>query len=161
MKTNLSWKKGVFSNLYKVYSNDQQIGKLKDRTLSQTANGELNGKEYTFKTKGFFKQSTEIIDCAESKVIGRIKYNSWMTKAVISVNGKTINWKYDNLWQTRWRIFNSEGIEIKFSSSLSNGQIESNIDDGLLLLTGLFIINYHQAAIVGFTAAFASAMLTN
>jgi hypothetical protein len=41
--------------------------KLKDKTFSQTVNGELNGKEYTFKTKGFIKQHTEIIDSLKNR----------------------------------------------------------------------------------------------
>jgi len=143
MQTKLTWKKNFFSNLYGIYSNGQQVGKLKDKTFSQIANGELNGKEYTFKTKGFFKQQTEIIDNSENKVIGEIIYNNWMTKATISIDNKTINWKYDNIWNTKWSIFNSEGIKIQYSGSSTSGQIDSNIDDALLLLSGLFVTNYY------------------
>lgn len=155
MQTKLRWKKKIFSNLYNIYSNGQQIGKLKDKTFSQTATGELNGKEYTFKTKGFFKQHTEIIDNLENKVIGEIKYNNWMTKATISVDNKTINWKYDNLWNTKWSIFNSEGIKIQYSGSSTSGQIDSNIDDALFLLSGLFVTNYYwQMTIAVLVAVF-------
>lgn len=143
METKLKWKKNFFSNLYGIYSNGQQIGQLKDKPFSQTANGEFNGKEYIFKTRGFLKQHTEIIDSSENKVIGQITYNNWMTKAIISIDNKTINWKYDNLWNSKWSIFNSEGINIKYSGSSSSGQIDSNIDDALLLLTGLFVTNYY------------------
>ena len=62
---------------------------------------------------------------------------------------------YDNLWNTRWSIFNSEWIDIKYSGSLTSGQIDSNIDDALLLLSGLFVTNYYwQMTIVIFIAAF-------
>jgi len=155
MRTNLKWEKGFFSNLYNIYSNGQQIGKLKDKTFTQTANGELNGEKYTFKTKGLFKQHTEIIDSLENKVIGEITYNNWMTKATISINGKTINWKYDNLWNTKWSISNSEGINIKYSGSSLSGQIDSNTDNSLILLSGLYVTNYYwHMAIVIFVAAF-------
>jgi len=155
MQTKLRWKKGLFSNLYSIYSNGQQIGKLKDRSFSQTANGELNGKEYTFKTKGFFKQHTDIIDNLENKVIGVITYNNWMTKATISVANKTIHWKYDNLWNTKWSIFNSEGIKIQYTGSSTSGEIDSNIDDALLFLSGLYVTNYYwQMTIVVLVAVF-------
>ena len=155
MQTKIRWKKELFSNLYSIYSNGQQIGKLKDKTFFQTANGELNGKKYTFKTKGFFKQHTEIIDNLENKVIGEITYNNWMTKATISVANKTINWKYDNLWNTKWSIFNSEGIKIQYSGSSTSGQIDSNIDDALLLLSGLYVTNYYwQMTVVVLVAVF-------
>ena len=103
----------------------------------------LNGKKYTFKTKGFFKQHTEIIDSSVNKVIGEITYNNLMTKATIVVDNKKINWKYDNLWNTKWSIYNSEGVNIKYSGSSTSGQINSNIDDALLLLSGLFVTNYY------------------
>ncbi len=143
MQTKLSWKKGVFSNLYKIYSNGEQIGNLRDKSFSQSGIGVLDNKEYLFQTKGFFKQKTQIIDTADNKIVGEINYNKWMTKATITIDDKTINWKYVNLWATKWIIFNSEGINIKYSGSSSGGQIDSNVDDSLLLLSGLFVTNYY------------------
>lgn len=155
MQTNIRWEKDFFSNLYNIYSNSQQIGKLKNKPFSQTASGELNGKEYIFKTKGFLQQRTEIIDSIEDKVVGEITYNNWMTKATITVANKTIGWKYDNFWNTKWSIFSSEGINIKYSGSSTNGQIDSNIDDALLLLCGLFVTNYYwQMTVAVFIAVF-------
>ncbi len=86
MKTNLRWEKKILSSTYSIYSDNQLIGKLKDKTFSQSADGELNGKKYTFRTKGLFKQHTEILDKAENKIIGEITYNTWMTKASLFLN---------------------------------------------------------------------------
>jgi len=161
MQTKLRWKKHLFSNLYTIYSDGQQIGILKDKTFSQTANGLLNGKAYTFKTTGFFRQRTEIINSLENKLIGVITYNNWMTKALIFANNETINWQYDNLWNTKWSIFSSEGGIIKYSGSSTSGQIDSNIDDELLLLSGLFVVNYYwQMTIAVLVAVFVPVWLT-
>ncbi len=46
MKLSLLWKKGLFSNLYKIYSDGEIIGNLKDKSFSQSANGVFKGKEY-------------------------------------------------------------------------------------------------------------------
>ena len=155
MQTNLKWKKGIFSSTYNIYSQGQFIGKLKNSSFSQIAEGEINGKKYTFITKGFFNQQTEIHDTINNRVIGNITYNGWMTKATLSILDKKINWKYDNLWNTKWSIFDSEGIKIKYSGSSLKGQIESNTDDDLLLLTGLFVINYYwQITIIIIFVAF-------
>lgn len=143
MKTSYSWTKGFFSNLYSIYYNGGLIGNLKDKSFSQTAQGEVNGKEYIFKTKGFLKQHTEIIDSSENRIIGEITYNSWMTKAKITLKDKTINWKYDNAWNTKWSLFDSAGILMNFSGSSSKGQINANVDDELLILAGLFVTNYY------------------
>ena len=143
MKQNLKWKKQFFSSTYSIYIDRQMVGMLKDKTFSQTAIGELNGKEYTFKTKGFFKQNTEIIDNKENKVIGTITYSSWMTKATISLIDKSINWKYDNVWNTKWSLYDNNEIEIKYAGTSTSGQIDSNTDDAILLLSGLFVTNYY------------------
>ncbi|MBN2812612.1 MAG: hypothetical protein JXQ80_00975 [Bacteroidales bacterium] len=161
MQTKLTWKKNFFSNLYNIYANGQQIGNLKDKSFSQISNGEFNGKKYTFKTKGFFKQHTEIIDHVENSVIGEIIYNNWMTKATISIDKKSVNWKYDNVWNTKWSIFNSEGINIQYTGSSSKGQIDSNTDDALLLLSGLFVTNYYwQMTIAVLVAVFVPLWVT-
>lgn len=143
MHTNLRWEKGLFSKTYSIYTNNQLVGKLTDKIFSQSASGEMNGKEYTFRTKGLFKQHTEILDNKENRVIGEITYNSWMTKATLSVLGKMINWKYDNIWNTKWSIFDSEEININYTGSSMKGNIDSSTDDALLLLCGLFVTNYY------------------
>jgi hypothetical protein len=143
MITTFTWSKGIFSSLYQIYSNGEQVGNLKDKSFSQSAKGIFNGKEYIFKTNGFFKQSTDIIDCSDNKVIGRIEYSNWMTKAVISINNNTFYWKYDNIWNTKWTIFDSKGIIISFKGSSTSGQIDSNLDDASLILSGLFVTNYY------------------
>ena len=154
MQTNFKWKKGFFSSTYNIYSQGQIIGKLKNNSFSQIAEGEINGKKYKFITKGFFNQQTEIHDAINNKVIGNITYNGWMTKATLLILDKESKWKYDNLWNTKWSIFDSNGIEIKYSGSSSKGEINSNTDDDLLLLSGLFVTNYYwQITIIIIIAA--------
>ena len=149
MKNNLTWSKGLFSSLYQIYSNGKQHGNLVDKPFSRTTKGMFNGKEYLFRNTGFFNQKTEIVDCSDNNVIGEIDYNSWRNKATVSVNGRTYNWKYDNLWNTRWSISDSNGKSIKFNSSTTKGHIDAYTDDGLLVLSGLFVKNFYlQAAFV-------------
>jgi len=84
-----------------------------------------------------------------------------MTKASLSINDKRANWRYDNPWSTKWSIFNSEGIEIKYSGRSRKGQIESNSDDPLLLLSGLFVTNYYwQMTVVVLVAVFVPIWVT-
>ena len=143
MKKNLTWSKGLFTSIYQIYSNGKQLGNLIDKPFSRTIKGKFNGKEYLFQNSGFFNQYTEIVDCSDNKVIGGIEYNSWRSKAIVSVNGRKYNWKYDNLWSTQWSLSDSDGISVRFNSSTTKGQIDSNTDDGLLVLSGLFIKNYY------------------
>ena len=161
MKNSFRWKKRVFSSTYNIYSNGQVIGKLKDRIFSQAADGEINGKSYTFKTKGFFKQKTKIIDNKDNTIIGEITYNNWMTKAELSIHDQKSKWKYDNLWNTKWSIYKPDDIKIKYAGSSSKGQIDSNAKADLLLLSGLFITNYYwQMSIAVMIAVFVPIWMT-
>ncbi len=143
MKTRLTWKKGVFSNLYKIYDNGNLIGNLKDSSFSQSAKGSIRGRGYFFRTHGFFNPVTDIVDSTTNKTVGKIQYNSWRSKATITLNGETINWKYDNVWNTQWSLSDSDGTAMKFNSSTTRGQIDVRLDNDLLVLTGLFVKNYY------------------
>ena len=148
MITYLKWKKKIFSNLLSIYSNKQKVGELKNKCFSESAQGELNGKKYIFKTKGVFKQHTEIIDGEDNEVIGTITYNSWKSKATVSIGEKTLNWEYSNFWHTKWSVYNSNCLSIRYSASCSHGQIDSGTDDPLIILSGLYVSNYYSQTIM-------------
>jgi hypothetical protein len=160
MSTKLTWKKGFLSSCYTIYSHGQIIGNLKNRSFSYTADANLNGGKYTFQSKGVFKQETLVLD-KENKEIAQITYNNWMTKATIKSNNKVYYLKFDNMLNTKWRIFNAEGIEIKYSSSSTNGYIDSSTDDAALLLSGIFVSNYYiQTSVAVLIAVFVPIFMT-
>ncbi len=142
MHLSYQWKKDLLSYTYHIYKENQLIGSLTSKSFSQISEGILDGKSYTFVTKGFFNQNTDIIDSSSKNVIGHIDYNSSMTKATLTLSGKTIHWKYDNAWNTKWSITDESGTVINYAGSSGNGHFEANTDDALLLLCGLFVTNY-------------------
>ena len=143
MSVNLYWGKRPFFNTYQICSAYYPVGKLFYKTFSQKAFGELNGKKYAFKTSGFFKPVTRIIDNSTNKTVGSITYSNRMTTAIIEINGKKLNWKFNNWRNSKWQISKSDNILIKYDGSSTGGQIRSNSDDDLLLLSGLFVSNYY------------------
>ena len=143
MQQDYNWKKGVFSECYKIFNNEAQVGNLSNKSFSQTAHGELNEEKYTFKTCGFWKQQTQIIDNNENKIVGEITYNNWMNKASININGQKFDLKYDNIWNTKWSISSLNETQIRYNSSTTTGQIESKTDNQLLILSGLYVDNYY------------------
>lgn len=155
MKTFLIWKNRILTGTYTIYSNERIIGRIKNNCFSQSSEGELNGAKYIFKTRGLLKQHTQILDNQTNTMIGEILYNNWMTKATLSIRNKKAFWKYENMLNTKWSIFNSEGIRINYSGSSTNGRIESNLEDDLLLLSGLYVTSYYrQMTIAILIAAF-------
>lgn len=153
MKTILSWKRGAFSTTYQIYSGERSIGQLHNQSFKQTSQGRINKKRYAFKTKGVFKQETQILDGDSKKVLGNISYNSMMTKATIQLSDRTVFWKYDNGWQTKWRIFDDTHTLMKFAGKSTRGSIEYENADDLLVLTGLFVTNYYQQAMIAILVA--------
>lgn len=153
---NLSWKNGLFSNTTKIYSNDQLVGQLNHKTFSQTTECELNGEKYKFVSKGFFKVTTEIFGSSASQPQGEIKYGNWSSKATIALNGKSLDWKYDNMWNTKWHISDADGLEIEYAGSSNKGSITTNADSPMLILSGLYIYyHYYQISIAVFASLIA------
>lgn len=148
MKTILSWRKGFFTSNYEIFSDGKPLGLLKEQSFHQKAEGNLNGRIVAFKTSGFFKQETEITDTVLQKVIGKITFNSWKTKAEIELEGKKLVWKYDNAWNSKWSISDSTGTLARFISTSKGGDIEAVTFDEMMILTGLFITNYFRQTTV-------------
>jgi len=153
MNTNLKWGKSFLSNISRIYSNGRVIGNLDLRAFSNTDIGIVNGEKYFFRARGFFSRYTEIVDAKDYKVIGKITYSNWRSRATLTTVNKTANWKYDNVWHSRWSISSSSGNEIKYAGSSSRGRIESNTDDALLILSGLFVTNYYRQVSIAVVVA--------
>ncbi len=153
MNSTLRWKRSAFSPTCHIISGEESIGYLKNSSFKQISEGSIRDKKYQFRTKGLFKQETTIIDMEKGMEIGMISYNSWMTKATIRFADRVLNWKYDNGWQTRWSLFDDRGTLLKFSGGSSKGTIECKEDNDLFVLTGLFVTNYYQQALIVIIAA--------
>ncbi len=143
MNTKLNWRRRLFSNTCEIYSHGTPVGRLNENTWKHLAYGELNRKKYIFKTTGFFKQETMIINTDTQKSVGKITYNFWKTKAEINYFDRVMNWRYDNSWNTRWSIVDSSGVKFKYQGTHTKGTIDLEELDELLILTGLHIKNYY------------------
>lgn len=153
MKSLLTWKKGTFSSTCQISSGEEIIGELANYTFKQTAEGVIRNKRYLFRTKGLFKQETQIIDGENDQIIANITYNSWKSRATIQLTDRTLYWKYDNAWQSKWSLFDDQGILMKFAGGSSKGTIECEEDNDLLVLTGMFVTNYYQQAMIAVLVA--------
>lgn len=148
MATNLYWGKRPFLNTVQICSAYYPIGKLFYKTFSQGAQGELNGKSYSFNTSGFLKQRAEIIDNLSGKRIGRIIYSGRMNRASLFINGKNLNLNFCNWRNTKWQISDTKNVLINYEGTSTGGQIDSNTDNDLLVLTGIFIKSYYCKMVI-------------
>lgn len=149
MENSLRWERRIFSGTSNIFANGTIIGSLVNQQSAESTDGIINGKSYSFKTVGIFKQKTIIFDEKTSKAIGEITFNNWMNKAELIINNEKYSWKYDNIWKTKWSINKpNDGLITNFGS-ITSGQIYSDTDDGLLLLSGMFVNSlYHRMTVI-------------
>ncbi|MNY36214.1 hypothetical protein D3C86_1706890 [compost metagenome] len=105
-------------------------------------------------------KETEILD-SENKTVGEIKYSSWSNKAFLKLFENKLSWQYENMWNTKWKIKNTNGNYIEFNS---NGNIKADQinDNEFEILSGLFVYNrYQKAMIVVMIVIFTPIFLTN
>jgi hypothetical protein len=155
MPNQITWKNKWFSETCEFYSGETRVGELRNKTWSESATGRLKEKKCTFRTKGFFKQETLILDADRTTALGKITYNSWRSRALIDLGTKIYEWKYDNAWNTKWSITESGKKIIDYQGSSTRGRIIQEEENEILTLTGLYVTNYYrQAMIVLFIAVF-------
>ena len=153
METHYTWKTKFFSNNYEILQYDNQVGEIRNKAFTRTAEGELNGRRLSFETKGFFRQETRIVDLKDNSVVFDVAIGTWRSKASFNYNGKAYTWQYDNFWNTKFSISSENGPVIKYQTYNFGGDIVSYINDEVLILTGLLIKNYFRQRAASAAAA--------
>ena len=135
----LNWTSNVFLNSFKIYEQKEQIGYLKKVLFKKIFQAEIFGKQYTFISKGFYKQTTEIYD-SNNMLIGSVIHNGFIANSKIEINENITFWKYVSSFRTKWEICEdyTDEVLLKYNGFLKSGSIESGTNDGLLILIGLF-----------------------
>lgn len=140
----LNWKKGTFSSTYKLYAKGKEIGELVDKNFSSITIGSLLNRKFRFETKGFLKQTTDVIDVESNKKIGDITYNGFCSKATATFNNETFIWKYENIWNSKWSFNQREKALVIATLSSKGGTAVSRTEEAVYLITALFINNYYK-----------------
>jgi hypothetical protein len=153
METQYKWNTKFFRNNYEIFRYEEIAGELKRAGWKRRWNGELNGKKVLFEIKGFFDKDFIISNPDDNSLIGKIVFNTWRTKATITIHDKEYSWVFDNFFHSKWSISNENGSLVKYESHFKNGEINSYTDDAYLLLTGLFIRDYLQQRAAATAAA--------
>jgi hypothetical protein len=142
METQFKWKAKFFNNKYEIFQYDNIAGTLSGSGWKRTSSGDMRGKKVQFENKGFFKQEFLITDPISSSVLGNIVFNTWRTKATITLQNKVYNFQFENFFHSKWSITNENGNLIRYHAQLKQGDIISYTDNETLILTGLYIRDY-------------------
>lgn len=144
----LTWTKGIFDSSYQIFADGKIRNTLFFNTWKNEARGIGQDKSYYFKTSGLFNGHTQILN-ENNEIIGTIAYQSLKSNAMLTMTtGEQYMWQHTNNWHSRWEISNREDILISYTSSTSSGTIETNTDDELLLICGLFVREYYMRSFI-------------
>ncbi|MNK94111.1 hypothetical protein D3C87_1143030 [compost metagenome] len=149
MEQVLYWRKGLFDSNYQVFDQQQLKFSMNFSSWQNSAIATTQSGIYLLKSEGFSKPETRILN-NQNETLATITYDWLGFKAkVVFASGETLDWRYQNSWLSRWSLNNLKDKQILFSASAGNGNIHSNVNDDMLVLTGLFIREYYSRLLFG------------
>lgn len=155
MDSKFNWSKKWISSKYEVFKEGKPIGYLIPKPFSNSATGRIGDYNILFQTRGFLNQRTEIIDVRTGLIIGEISYNTWKTKASIMLSEEVLDWRSLNWINTKWGISKDSKYLVNSWNRMFSGDIQSQCDNPLHILIGLFISEYFNRSFVAiFTVLF-------
>ncbi len=141
----ISWKKSIWSCVTQIFKGSTRIGSLKNKLFSLSMEGSLEGSKLQFKMVSPTKAS--IIDLDSEQTIGQIQFNLWYPNAKINMGMETFKWKYSNWKETKWKVIGGNKT-IEFCGFGEKGKINSQQNNPILLLTGLYVSIIYQQWVV-------------
>jgi len=152
MEIQYFWKTRFFSSRYEIYRFETPDGELQ-RAGWRKKTGELGGKKVLFEVKGFFGRDLMINDPDSGTRIGNILFNTWKTSATITLSGRQYYWERKGFFRKEFTISDENNVLITYTTHFKSGEIVSNADNEILVLTGLYIREYLRQAEAAAAAA--------
>lgn len=142
MKNKFNWTQQKIKKIISIQAASSNIGKITFLRNNLTTEGEINNNSFTIKSRGHLNLYSDIIDKETQSIAGTIKGSFWTSKSTIDLQGKQYLFKYNSIWCKAWKVFSSkEETLIDYTKLKEGGEIESNTENNMLLLIGLYIAN--------------------
>jgi hypothetical protein len=146
----INWRSNWLNGNFQLFADGIQKGMITFETWRSDAESMFDDKNYFFSNVGFWQSRTNVIDRKTNELVAVITYDSWKSKAVISLkSGQQYEWKSTGIWKSQFTVSNYNDEHIMYSPSSYSGAISSDTDNELLILAGLFIKQiYNKRAVV-------------
>lgn len=129
----LSWKKDRLISDYDLFIDGQLVGDIRSKSLSATFYVEFKGKKFFLETEGLSQRKLLVIDMQDRKTIGEIKFSLMGYKANISLLGNSYTWKFNNMFYTKWSIYNESMKPIISSKKFKGDSLTVSTEKEILL----------------------------
>ncbi len=153
MMNNIShWRKNMFCAQYKLYSDEDRVGKLQNIGYCYSALGQWKDTRYKFKVTGILHQYVEVQDLIDGSVVDNISFSCWWPKASIRMGDQYWDWRFTD-WFFHAFLMTSEREKIYFESDQKGGEVFGNSENTLAVMSGLFVLNYYRQMMIIYIAA--------
>lgn len=144
MEYNFNWNKSTFDSKYQVFAQGLLKYALNFGTWNNTAIATTQTGIYLFKSNGVFNPESMLLD-NKNEVRAAIKFNLLSLNATVKfIGGDEFMFLYQKNWITEWSLNNGKEKQVFYSAKTGAGLVNSNIDDELVILTGLYIREYYS-----------------
>ena len=136
----INWTSDWFNGNYQLFVDGVQKGALTFEMWWSNAYTSFEDKNFSFQNTGFWQSTTTVTDRKTNEVVAIITYDSWKSKAIISLkSGEQYEWKSINSWRSQFTVSNYKDVNIMYNASSNTGAIATDVDNELLIISGLFI----------------------
>lgn len=141
----MQWSKDLFSKHIKIKSQGEVISFIKNHTWSSFASVEFDDEKYGFYKKSFFTNKVSIAHIPSGITIGSIERDLFNSTAKVKFKNENYNWKSGSFWNNKFFLRKDEETLITYEPKFSDGNIYTEIEDKLLVATGMYIFLNNKA----------------
>lgn len=143
MDYDFNWNKDTLDSKYLVLSNGTLKYTLNFESWHNSAIATTQNGIFLFKTQAFGKTETLLVD-NKNEVLAAIKFNFSSLNALVKfTDGSEFKFVYRKNRITEWSLNNGIDKQVFYKANTGSGLIKSNVENELVILTGLYIKEYY------------------
>lgn len=159
MDHEFNWKKDTLDSKYQIFSKGLLKYALNFESWHNSAIATTQNGIFLFKTQTFGNTETLLVD-NKNVVLAAIKFNITSFNAVVKfTDGGEFKFVYQRNRITEWSLNNGLDKQVFYRANTGSGLVKSNIDNELIILTGLYIREYYSRLLFFFLGLVLVALL--
>ena len=149
MQYDFSWNKDTFDSKYQVFGDGLLKYSLNFLSFKNSAIAITQSGIFIFKTIGFsLKQETLLVN-NKNEVLATILFNPLEQKAIVKfANGEDYLFTNRSILNKEWSLTNGKDKQVFYKSNSGGGLIKSNLNDELLILSGLYVREFFSRTLI-------------
>ena len=139
----MEWSKDLFSKYIKIIEDGKVVFFIKNHPWSSFASVELDGEKYGFYKNGFFTNKVSISHIPSGISVGSIEHRVLDGLVRVKYKDENYNWKKKSFFSNMFYLRKGGENLITYAPKFSDGEIYTEVEDKLLVATGMYIFLNH------------------